>query len=90
MPSTIPYTKSGTVTITGVATTSAVAFTTAMPDTSYAVVLDQETPAGAAVGFESPWVTLKATTGFTININTAPGGILTVQVNWQAIEHHNP
>jgi hypothetical protein len=89
MPSTIPLVKSGTATITGAGVSSAITFTTSMLDANYSIELTPQTPTGLARGFESPWVTAKLLTGFTININTAPGGADTVLINWIATEHIN-
>lgn len=71
--------KRGTA-VLGAATTIAVAFDIPFSDANYEVSL--ELPS-RPVNDESPWVTLKATTGFTINFQTAQ----TMTVRWLATRY---
>lgn len=70
--------------ISGSAQTFAVTFTTAEPDASYIVTLTvtDTTPTVTASGARSAYVTNKATTGFTINLEAAPGSGAAVAVDW--------
>lgn len=76
--------KNGRSSITGAATTVAVAFGTAYADNNYSVT---GTAIESTVGFANVnvFITLKVAGGFTANISGAPGGANIVDVNWMAI-----
>ncbi len=75
----------GTVSVSGSATTAAVAFGAAEPDSSYMVVLGATLGAGAAPGSNRTYCTSKATTGFTVNVEVAPGAGSSVEVDWHLL-----
>lgn len=64
--------RRGSVTMTSGATTAAVTLSPATADTSYRLALTPSWNAG------SIWYTAKATTGWTVNVTTAPGSDSTV------------
>lgn len=64
--------RRGSVTMTSGATTAAVTLSPATADTSYRLSLTPSWNAGAI------WYTAKATTGWTVNVGTAPGADSTV------------
>lgn len=69
-------------TITGVATSFAVAFPAATPEVGeYMVLLTEETVSGVpAPGYA--YISGKSSTGFTVNRSVAPGGVAVVRVNY--------
>ncbi len=75
---------SGSADITGAAaTTATVTFDAVQPDALYHVTFGQY-PTGGAPGFKDIRVqaTTQATTGFTIEISSAPGAGATLRVYW--------
>jgi hypothetical protein len=73
----------GFVDITGAATTANVTFATAEADASYGILFGVWHAAGTpASGSEAVYMTARATSGFTVNLRTAPGGANTVRVQW--------
>lgn len=77
------YRRSGTATISGAATTQAVAFSPAEKDASYNLQVScVALSGGAAAGSNAVYATSKATDGFTVATGTAPGVGETVTVDW--------
>ena len=78
--------RGGSVTISGVATTGVVTFSTAEPDANYRVVglaVESVSGAPAASSFiASVAQGTRTVNGFTINLNAAPGGGTSVSVAW--------
>lgn len=73
----------GFVDITGAATSAAVTFSPDETDTAYNVLFGVWQVAGTpASGSEAVYMTSRSTTGFTINVRTAPGVGNTVRVFW--------
>lgn len=73
----------GFVIIADAATTSAVTFTDNEVDNAYFIVCSIAGVTGAvAAGSLNSYITAKATSGFTINLEAAPGAGTSVQVNW--------
>lgn len=78
-----PKNFGGQVTISAAATTAAVTFGTAEADANYRIGRLTVTPgAGFAAGSTRAYVTGKLTTGFTINLEVAPGGAVANLVDW--------
>ena len=79
--------NAGQTTITGAATTAAVTFGGPEADTSYYVLatITAVTDATPVAGSTTMWVTGKATTGFTLNLEAAPGGTDSVTVDWAVL-----
>lgn len=77
----------GTVTISEAATSAAVSLTTTQSDTSYRVlVVPQSTTGTPAVGSNRVLsISSKTTTGFTLNIEAAPGGGNGVTFVWEVV-----
>jgi len=76
----------GFVDITGTATTAAVTFSTAEPDAGYGAFFGVFHTAGTpASGSEAVYMTARATSGFTVNLRTAPGAGNTVRVHWMIV-----
>lgn len=73
----------GSVTISDANTTAAVSFATAETDTSFFVIVSATVSAGTpAAGSTRCYVTNQATSGFTINLEAAPGAGNSVRVSW--------
>jgi len=73
----------GSVTISGTATSAIVTFPTKETDTNFFITLGARTASGVpAVGALRASYSSPATTGFTIDIEAAPGGTASVTVNW--------
>jgi hypothetical protein len=73
----------GFVDIVGTATSADVTFGTAETDTAYGVMFGALTTAGTpAAGSHNAYMTARATSGFTINAQVAPGVGNTVRVHW--------
>jgi hypothetical protein len=68
-------------TISGSATSTNVTFGTAESDTSYLIHLSVASISGSAA-VTTPYGSAYATTGFTINVPTAPGVGTGVTINW--------
>lgn len=77
-------TNAGQTTITGAATSAAVTFAGPEIDTSYYVLatVSNTTDATPLAGSTRFYLTNKATTGFTINLEAAPGGTDVVTLDW--------
>lgn len=75
----------GSVTIEGTDTTGAVTFGTAEPDATYFISVTPSALSASAAAPGNVWVTSKATSGFTINIETAPGASESVTLDWHLI-----
>jgi hypothetical protein len=83
----VPRVVHGSVDITGAATIAAVSFATlGLPNavtTTYQVTYGVTPKTGSPAGLGgAPWTTAKATTGFTINIATPPGGTTAITVDF--------
>lgn len=77
----------GFVDIANAATTSAVAFSVNEPDSSYGVWLSTWDASGTPVADSHiAWITLRAVSGFTINLKTAPVATSTVRVFWMLVK----
>ena len=73
----------GFVDISGTSTSAAVTFATAESDQAYGAFFGVWNSVGTpASGSEAVYMTARATTGFTINLRTAPGAGNTVRVHW--------
>jgi len=74
----------GTVVISGAATSQAVTFTNAEPDASYNVMLSVRASSGtpASGAFITVAPSSLTTSGFTVNVQTAPGVGNAVSYNW--------
>jgi hypothetical protein len=74
----------GTVTVTGASTSQAVTFTNLEPDSTYNVMLSVRSSSGApAAGAFTPVAPTSITTsGFTVNLQSAPGVGNSVSYNW--------
>lgn len=68
---------SGSSSITSAATTKAVTFTNTMAGTPSAADIDVQWTSGSTNLVSQKWLTSVSTTGFTVNINQAPGSTLT-------------
>lgn len=78
------YEYEGYIDIADAATTGAVAFGTDEPDTTYHIQLTAGHQVGApAAGSTRAYYTARATTGFTVNLEVAPGAGTTVRVHWR-------
>lgn len=76
----------GYVDISGASTTATVTFATAETDAAYGILFGVWHVAGTpASGSEAVYMTSRATTGFTVNLRSAPGGGNTVRVQWMLI-----
>ncbi|MDD3925805.1 MAG: glycosyl hydrolase family 28-related protein [bacterium] len=76
----------GSVTITSTNASGAVAFPLAEADTNYYVTASVAGVTGTpATGATRAYVTGKSTTGFTVNLETAPGAGNSVRVEWHVI-----
>jgi hypothetical protein len=76
----------GFVDIVDAATSANVTFGTAETDAAYGVVFGVWHVAGTpASGSEAVYMTARATSGFTVNVRTAPGVGNTVRVHWMLI-----
>jgi hypothetical protein len=76
----------GYVDIVGAATSVAVAFGTAETDAAYGIVFGAWTVTGTpAAGAHNAYMTARATSGFTVNVQVAPGVGNTVRVHWMLI-----
>lgn len=76
----------GFVDISGTSTSAAVTFATAEADQGYGAFFGVWHTAGTpASGSEAVYMTARATTGFTINLRTAPGAGNTVRVHWMIV-----
>lgn len=76
--------NTGTATISGADTSVAVTFGTPEPDAAYGVLacVNDLTDATPAAGSTRVWADDLATTGFTLKVETAPGGADTVTIRW--------
>jgi hypothetical protein len=76
----------GFVDISGTSTSAAVTFATAETDQAYGAFFGVWHTAGTpASGSEAVYMTARATTGFTVNLRTAPGVGNTVRVHWMIV-----
>ena len=83
---TKPRNLYGFVDISGTSTSAAVTFATAEADSGYGAFFGVWHVAGTpANGSEAVYMTARATTGFTINLRTAPGAGNTVRVHWMIL-----
>lgn len=80
---TLPGGQKGTVTIANPDTSAAVTLAHPTADATYTVQVSVNATSGSpAAGSLRPYVTARATTGFTINLEATPGGAATVTVAW--------
>jgi hypothetical protein len=83
---TRPRNLFGFVDISGASTSAAVTFATAEADQAYGAFFGVWHTAGTpASGSEAAYMTARATTGFTVNLRTAPGAGNTVRVHWMIV-----
>lgn len=83
---TKPRNLFGLVDISNTSTSAAVTFATAESDQAYGAFFGVWHTAGTpASGSEAVYMTARATTGFTINLRTAPGAGNTVRVHWMIV-----
>lgn len=83
---TKPRNLFGFVDISGTSTSAAVTFATAEADQAYGAFFGVWHTAGTPVsGSEAVYMTARATTGFTVNLRTAPGAGNTVRVHWMIV-----
>ena len=83
---TKPRNLFGFVDISGTSTSEAVTFATAESDQTYGAFFGVWNTVGTpASGSEAVYMTARATTGFTINVRTAPGTGNTVRVHWMIV-----
>lgn len=77
----------GTAPISGTDQSYAVSFSTAEPDAAYflALTVVDGTPSTTAAGARRAYVTSKSASGFTINLEAAPGSGSSVNVDWHLI-----
>ncbi len=76
----------GFVDISGTSTSATVTFATAEADQAYGAFFGVWNTVGTpASGSEAVYMTARATTGFTINVRTAPGAGNTVRVHWMIL-----
>jgi hypothetical protein len=76
----------GFVEISGTSTSAAVTFATAEADQAYGAFFGVWNSVGTpASGSEAVYMTARATTGFTVNLRTAPGVGNTVRVHWMIV-----
>jgi hypothetical protein len=75
-------TRTGTVTLSGTATTTTVTFATAEPDTLYNVIGLVPTPGTGTPTMSFVYPSDKTTAGFTVNAASAPGASNDVIVVW--------
>jgi hypothetical protein len=76
----------GYVDITGAATSAAVTFPTAESDAAYNIIFGTWVVAGTpASGSTNAYMTSRATSGFTANVQVAPGVGNTVRVHWMLV-----
>lgn len=79
----IPKNFRGTIQVSGAATTATFTFVNAEPDADYRIVLTPVTVAGGAVVASTRIIGVsKTTTGFTITVEAAPGGVGIVTFDW--------
>lgn len=84
--STKPRNLFGFVDISDTSTSAAVTFATAEADQAYGAFFGVWNSVGTpASGSEAVYMTARATTGFTINVRTAPGTGNTVRVHWMIV-----
>ena len=78
-----PASQQGSATISGLDVTSAVTLAQVQPNATYLVFTGVVATSGApAIGSKSSFVTSRATTGFTLNVDVAPGVGTSVTVAW--------
>jgi hypothetical protein len=83
---TRPRNLFGFVDISGASTSAAVTFATAEADQAYGAFFGVWNSVGTpASGSEAVYMTARATTGFTVNLRTAPGVGNTVRVHWMIV-----
>jgi hypothetical protein len=83
---TKPRNLFGFVDISGTSTSATVTFATAEADQAYGAFFGVWNSVGTpASGSEAVYMTARATTGFTINVRTAPGTSNTVRVHWMIV-----
>jgi len=76
----------GYVDIADTATSAAVTFGTAESDVNYGLVFGSWNVTGSpAAGSHSAYMTARATSGFTLNVDVAPGAGTTVRIFWMLV-----
>lgn len=79
----LPRHQQGTVTIANPDTSAAVTFDHAQDNATYVALCSVVGITGSpASGATRPYITSRATTGFTVNVEATPGGVATVTVGW--------
>ena len=74
----------GTATISDVATTVAVTLDYAQPNATYGIIARVNALSGSpsAASLRQPWVSSRTATGFTLNVEAAPGAGTSVTIRW--------
>jgi|SRR3990167_974390 len=79
----LPRHQQGTVTIADPDTSATVTFDHAQENATYVALCGVVGITGSpASGSTRPYITSRATTGFTINVEATPAGVATVTVGW--------
>jgi len=79
-----PRNSAGTVTISGTSTSASVTFSTSEIDTYYIIIPAINATSGSPV-IGTPYITSRSTTGFTMNLSSAPGSSASVTVGWHLV-----